>query len=167
MHSKRPSLKPKTPPQAKTPNQTRSRLSQLMMPEHANMLGTVHGGVLMKLVDEAAAICAMRHAQSTCVTLGVDSMTFRSAVNVGQVVQLDARVNFVGRTSMEIGVHVVAEDPIEGVVTHTNSAYLVFVAVDPDGAPVEVPPLILETEEDKTYFAEGAARQLARKKRQQ
>ena len=136
-----------------------------MMPEHANMLGTVHGGEIMKLVDEAAAICAMRHAQRTCVTLGVDSMTFRSAVHVGQVVQLDARVNFVGRTSMEIGVHVMAEDPIRGVVTHTNSAYLVFVAVAEDGTPVAVPPLVLETEDDRKRFEQAAERQRIRKQR--
>lgn len=81
------------------------------MPEHANMLGTVHGGEIMKLVDEVAAICAMRHAQRTCVTLSVDSMTFRSAIHVGQVIQLDACAHYVGTTSMEIGVEVVAEDP--------------------------------------------------------
>ena len=101
----------------------RVSLAMMMHSSEANLLGNVHGGEIMKLVDEAAAICAMRHAQRTCVTLGVDSMTFRSAVHVGQVVQLDARVNFVGRTSMEIGVQVMAEDPIRGVVTHTNSAY--------------------------------------------
>jgi acyl-CoA hydrolase len=136
-----------------------------MMPEHANMLGTVHGGEIMKLVDEVAAICAMRHAQHTCVTLSVDSMTFRSAVHVGEVIQLDACVNYVGRTSMEIGVEVLAEDPIRGVVTHTNSAFLVFVAIGEDGAPVEVPRLILESEEDRQAFTAGAVRQNARKHR--
>lgn len=136
-----------------------------MMPEHANMLGTVHGGVIMKLVDEVAAICAMRHAQHTCVTLSVDSMTFRSAVHVGQVIQLDACVHYVGRTSMEIGVEVIAEDPIRRVVTHTNSAFLVFVAIGDDGSPVEVPRLILETDQDREDFAAGAERQGARKRR--
>ncbi len=129
------------------------------------MLGTVHGGEIMKLVDEVAAICAMRHAQHTCVTLSVDSMTFRSAVHVGEVIQLDACVNYVGRTSMEIGVEVLAEDPIRGVVTHTNSAFLVFVAIGEDGAPVEVPRLILESEEDRQAFTAGAVRQNARKHR--
>lgn len=119
----------------------------------------------MKLVDEVAAICAMRHAQHTCVTLSVDSMTFRSPVLVGQVIQLDACVNYVGRTSMEIGVEVLAEDPIRGVITHTNSAYLVFVALSDDGTPVEVPRLILETDEDREHFAAGAERQSARTRR--
>lgn len=136
------------------------------MPEHANMLGTVHGGEIMKLVDEVAAICAMRHAQRTCVTLSVDSMTFRSAVHVGEVIQLDACVNYVGRTSMEIGVEVLAEDPIRGVITHTNSANLVFVAIGDDGSPVEVPRLILESEEDRQHFAAGEFRQSVRKQRE-
>jgi acyl-CoA hydrolase len=166
--SKRPSLfstTPAAPPTPKTRAQSRSRLHQLMMPEHANMLGTVHGGVIMKLVDEVAAICAMRHAQHTCVTLSVDSMTFRSAVQVGQVIQLDACVHYVGNTSMEIGVEVLAEDPIRGVVTHTNSAFLVFVAIGQDGSPVEVPRLILETDQDREDFAAGSERQGARKRR--
>jgi acyl-CoA hydrolase len=136
-----------------------------MMPEHANMLGTVHGGEIMKLVDEVAAICAMRHAQRTCVTLSVDSMTFRSAVHVGEVIQLDACVQYVGRTSMEIGVEVLAEDPIRGVVTHTNSAHLVFVAIGEDGNPVEVPRLILETDQDREHFSAGERRQRLRKER--
>jgi len=165
--SKRPSLAVTGPVtlEPKSRSQTRSRLHQLMMPEHANMLGTVHGGEIMKLVDEVAAICAMRHAQHTCVTLSVDSMTFRSAVHVGQVIQLDACVNYVGRTSMEIGVEVVAEDPIRGVITHTNSAFLVFVAIGEDGEPVQVPRLILETDEDREQFEAGARRQSARKHR--
>ncbi|HKU41520.1 MAG TPA: acyl-CoA thioesterase [Polyangiales bacterium] len=129
------------------------------------MLGTVHGGEIMKLVDEVAAICAMRHAQRTCVTLSVDSMTFRSPVHVGQVIQLDACVQYVGRTSMEIGVEVQAEDPIRGVVTHTNSAHIVFVAIGEDGHPVEVPRLILETAQDREHFAAGERRQRARKQR--
>jgi acyl-CoA hydrolase len=166
--SRRPSIavsSPTTPPTPKTRAQSRSRLHQLMMPEHANMLGTVHGGEIMKLVDEVAAICAMRHAQHTCVTLSVDSMTFRSSVHIGQVIQLDACVHYVGNTSMEIGVEVVAEDPIRGVITHTNSAFLVFVAIGDDGESVEVPRLILETDEDREHFAAGAERQGARKRR--
>jgi acyl-CoA hydrolase len=162
--SRRPvPTQPPSEPEPKTPAQSRSRLHQLMMPEHANMLGTVHGGEIMKLVDEVAAICAMRHAQRTCVTLSVDSMTFRSAVHVGEVIQLDACVQYVGRTSMEIGVEVLAEDPIRGVVTHTNSAHLVFVAIGEDGKPVEVPRLILETTEDREHFTAGERRQRLRK----
>jgi len=160
-----PPTQPPVEPGAKTPAQSRSRLHQLMMPEHANMLGTVHGGEIMKLVDEVAAICAMRHAQRTCVTLSVDSMTFRSAVHVGEVIQLDACVQYVGRTSMEIGVEVLAEDPIRGVVTHTNSAHLVFVAIGEDGNSVEVPRLILETDQDREHFSAGERRQRLRKER--
>lgn len=151
----RASVAPVTP---KRVADSRTTLQQLMMPEHANIVGTVHGGLIMRLCDEAGALCAMRHAQKTCVTVWMDSMTFESPVHVGEVLQLNASINFVGRTSMEVGVRVLAEDPIRGVVTHTNSAYLVFVALDDQQRPTTVPQLIVETEEEKRRFAEGQAR---------
>lgn len=133
-------------------------LHQLIMPEHANIVGTVHGGLIMRLCDEAGALCAMRHAQKACVTVWMDSMTFESPVHVGEVMQLNASINYVGRTSMEVGVKVLAEDPIRGVVTHTNSAYLVFVALGDDRRPVAVPQLIVETDEERRRYAEGEER---------
>src|SRR3954464_15265096 len=108
-------------------------LNQLMLPEHANALGNVHGGEIMKLVDEAGAIVAMRHAQAPCVTIAIDSMTFKQPVHVGQLMMCRARVTYVGKSSMEVQVSVHAENLLTGQVTHTNSAYVVYVALGPDG----------------------------------
>ncbi len=140
-------------------------LHNYMLPQHANPLGTIHGGVMMKLVDEAAGLCAMRHAQRPVVTIAIDSMTFHSPVRVGEVVSFNASLNWVGNTSMEVGVRVVAENPLTGECTHTNSAYLVFVALDDGGRPVQVPPLILETDEEHRRWAEAEARQSRRLER--
>jgi acyl-CoA hydrolase len=137
-------------------------LHQFMLPQHANPLGTIHGGVMMKLVDEAAGLCAMRHAQRPAVTIAVDSMTFYSPVRVGAVVSFNASLNWVGNTSMEVGVRVVAENPLNGERTHTNSAYLVFVALGDNGKPTQVPPLILETDEERRRWAEAETRQSRR-----
>lgn len=149
--------------QPKTVSDSRVTLQQLMNPEHANALGNVHGGVIMKMADEAGAICAMRHAQRQCVTIAMDSMTFRSPVHVGELISLSAHINYVGRTSMEVGVEVTAENPITGVVTHTNSAHLVYVALDDDGTPAIVPPVKLETEQEHQSWAEGKQRQERRR----
>ena len=118
-------------------------LNQFMMPEHANMMGNVHGGEIMKRVDEAGALCAIRHAQRPVVTVAIDSMTFHSPVRVGEVLCLRAHMNYVGRTSLEVGIEVIAEDPISGKCTHTNSALAVYVALGEDGRPIDVPELEL------------------------
>lgn len=133
-----------------------------MLPEFANALGNVHGGTIMKLVDEAGAICAMRHAQRPCVTIAIDSMTFRQPVHVGELLVCDARVTYVGRTSIEVSVQVHAEKIITGETTHTNSAFLVYVALGDDGRPAEVPRLVLTSDEDRALFEEGAERQRRR-----
>ncbi len=142
-------------------------LHNLMLPHHANPMGNIHGGVIMKLVDEAGGLCAIRHAQSQAVTVAIDSMTFHSAVRVGEVLTLEASLNWVGRSSMEAGVRVTAENPITGECTHTNSAFLVYVALDENRRPVEVPPLILETDEERRRWAEAKVRQQRRLSRQQ
>jgi len=143
----------------KTVASSRVTLHQLMLPEFANALGNVHGGTIMKLVDEAGAICAMRHAQRPCVTIAIDSMTFRQPVHVGELLVCDARVTYVGRTSIEVGVQVHAEKIIAGETTHTNSAFLVYVALGDDGRPAEVPRIVLESDEERKLFEEGAERQ--------
>ncbi|HWA74623.1 MAG TPA: acyl-CoA thioesterase [Polyangiaceae bacterium] len=156
-------------PKKKTPESSRVRLHQLMLPEHGNALGNVHGGLIMKMVDEAGAIAAMRHAQRPCVTMAIDSMTFRQPVHLGELLVCDARVTLVGRTSIEVSVQVHAENLITGDITHTNSAHLVFVALGEDGRPCAVPALELETDEDRRAHAEGVLRQaerLARKQRE-
>ena len=143
---------------------SRISLSQLMHPEHANLLGHVHGGWVMKLVDEAGALACMRHARRKVVTVAIDSMTFRQPIRIGDLVILKAEVSYTGRTSMEAAVEVVAEDPITGEQTHTNTAYLVYVALDDAGRPTSVPPLQAETEAEKERMEQAQARQKRRLK---
>ncbi len=137
-------------------------LSQLMLPHHANPMGNIHGGVVMQLVDEAGALCAMRHAQHQVVTVAIDSMTFHSPVHVGNLVILNASLTWVGRTSMEVEVCVNAENPLTGECTHTNTAFLVYVALGDDGRPTKVPFLIVETDEERRRWAEAETRQQRR-----
>ena len=141
---------------------SRITLSQLMHPEHANLLGNVHGGWVMKLVDEAGALVCMRHAQRKVVTVAIDSMVFRQPIRIGDLVIINAEVSYVGRTSMEAEVIVSAENPITGERTHTNTAYLVYVALDDDGRPTSVPPLKVETEDEKRRMEKAQERQQRR-----
>lgn len=150
-----------TPP-PKTPSSSRVTLHQLMMPEHSNGFGAIHGGTLMKMVDEAGAIAAMRHAQRPCVTIAIDSMTFHSPVHIGELVSCTATVHYVGTSSIEVGVHVQAENAITGHRTHTNSAFVVYVALDDDGHPCKVPELVLESDAERRAWEDGRRRQLAR-----
>lgn len=143
---------------------SRITLSQLMHPEHANLLGNVHGGWIMKLVDEAGALSCMRHAQKKVVTVAIDSMTFRQTIKLGDLVILNSEVTYTGRTSMEVTVKVVAENPITGERTHTNTAYLVYVALDDEGRPSVVPPVKAETENDQRKLEQGRQRQERRLK---
>ena len=133
-----------------------------MQPEHANTIGNVHGGWIMKLVDEAGALACMRHAQRRVVTVAIDSMVFKSPIRIGELVLLTAEVTHVGRTSMEVEVQVQAENPITGERSQTNTAYLVYVALDENGIPVPVPALKAETEAEKRKFEEGRQRQARR-----
>ena len=128
---------------------SRVTISQLMHPEHANLLGNVHGGWIMKLVDEAGALACMRHAQRKVVTVAIDSMTFRQPIKIGDLIVLHAEVTYTGRTSMEAAVEVLAENPVTGERTYTNNAYLVYVALDDDGKPTAVRQLIAETDDEK------------------
>lgn len=135
-------------PDHRTVNATRHETSQLMMPQHANSLGHVFGGVIMSMMDTTAAVSAMRHSRMTCVTASVDRVDFREPVHVGDLVIMQSSVNFVGKTSMEVGVRVEAENLIDGGRRHTNSCYLTFVAIDRNGRPVPVPPIIAETPDE-------------------
>jgi uncharacterized protein (TIGR00369 family) len=143
---------------------SRVTLSQLMHPEHANLLGHVHGGWIMKLVDEAGALACMRHAQKKVVTVAMDSMTFREPIKIGDLIILNAEVTYTGRTSMEVEVRVLAENPITGEQTHTNNAYLVYVALDDEGKPTPVPPLKAETDEERLKMEKAKERQERRLK---
>jgi uncharacterized protein (TIGR00369 family) len=143
---------------------SRTTLSQLMHPEHANLLGNVHGGWIMKLVDEAGALACMRHAQRKVVTVAIDSMVFRQPIRIGDLIILNAEVSYAGRTSMEAEVQVLAENPVTGEQTHTNTAYLVYVALDDEGRPTSVPPLQVETEDEERRMEKAEERQQRRLK---
>ena len=147
--------------------ESRVVLSQQMNPEDANPSGDVHGGTIMKLVDTAAGICAMRHCRTRVVTATVDSMSFLHPVYVGNVVTLSASVNDVGNTSLEVGVRVEAENIRTGEVVHTSSAYLVFVALDDAGKPTRVPPVVVESDDERRRQAHAKIRRESRKARQE
>ena len=133
-------------------------IAQVMYPEHANPAGNVHGGHILKLVDQAAAIVASRHTHQNVVTASVDRMDFISPVFVGNLVFAQASLNYVSRSSMEIGVRIEAECLKTGTITHVGSAYLTFVALNDDDKPIEVNELIPETVDEKRRFEEGKKR---------
>jgi acyl-CoA hydrolase len=140
--------------QSKPVRESQHETSELMMPQHANNLGHVFGGVILSMMDKAAAIAAIRHARLSVVTASIDRVDFREPVRVGDLVVMHASVNYVGRSSMEVGVRVEAEDLLTGNRRHTNSCYLTFVAIDQNGRPIEVPLLVPETpDEERRYEA--------------
>ena len=118
------------------------------MPHHANNLGHVFGGVMLSMMDKTAAVAAFRHCRLNVVTASIDRVDFREPIHVGDLVVMKASVNFVGRTSMEVGVRVEAEELLSGRRRHTNSCYLTFVAVDRNGRPIEIPGIIAETADE-------------------
>ncbi len=138
--------------------QSETTLAQVMMPSDANSQGNVHGGTIMKLVDTAGGIAAIRHARHRVVTVIMDSMTFLEPVYVGDLVTIHARLTWTGRSSMEAEVRVEAENVASGVVTHTSTAYLVYVALDDNGKPCPVPRLDLTTEEERARWQQAEAR---------
>ena len=141
---------------------SRVTLAQLMGPQEANLHGNVHGGYVMKLMDEAGASCAIRHAQRPAVTVAVDQVLFREPIHLGDLVTLTAELTFVGRTSMEVRLEVNTLNLLSGQVMHTNTAYFVYVALDDWGRPVPVPPLLLETEDERRRWQAGQQRQARR-----
>lgn len=141
-----------------TPTGTAIEMNELVLPQHTNALGTVFGGVIMSWIDVCAAIAAQRHSRSVVVTASMDQLDFLAPIQLGYLVNLKAMVNYVGRTSMEVGVRVEAEETQSGRRVHAASSYLTFVAIDADGKSREVPPLRLETEQETLRFKEGRAR---------
>jgi acyl-CoA hydrolase len=144
------------------PRESETVMSELMMPQHANIMGNVFGGVVLSLVDRIAAVCAIRHAQKQCVTVSVDKVDFREPIHVGELLTGFARVNYAGKTSMEVGVKIIAEHLITGEKRHTNSCYLTFVALDEHGKPAPVPPIVPETPDEKRRFERAAKRRTSR-----
>lgn len=143
---------------------SRITLSALMGPQDTNGLGNVHGGVIMKMVDEAGALAAMRHARAPVVTVAIDTMTFLEPIRVGDVVQCSAALTYVGRTSMEVRVRVKTENPITGRSSITNTAYLVYVALDASGRPQSVPQLEFVSDEERERALQAKERQEFRKR---
>lgn len=138
-------------------------MARQMMPDDANPWGDVHGGVVSKMVDEAAGSAAIRHARCRVATAAIDYMSFLHPVHVGDLLTVMASVNDVGRTSLEVGVRVETEDMLTGERHHTSSAYVVMVALDDNGSPVSVPPVLAETPDEKRRMAAAKIRRTQRK----
>ena len=143
---------------SKTVSSSQVFMSQLVLPGHTNSLGSIFGGVVMSWIDIAGAICAQRHSNKEVVTASIDELHFIAPVKKGWVVNLKSSVNFVSRTSMEVGVRVDAENPKTGETFHTATAYLTFVELGEDGKPSAVPSLNLESDDEKRRFQEASAR---------
>ena len=137
---------------------SRTTLTELMIPSYANFGGKIHEGIILSLMDKVAYACASRHAGTYCVTVSVEGVNFLQPVEVGDLVSLHASVNFVGRTSLDVGIRVVAENVRTGVQKHTNTSYFTMVAKDDTHAPTLVPPLLLESREDARRFLEAVKR---------
>jgi len=144
------------------PEETRCEMTWIVMPGQANALGTVFGGQVMAWIDVCAAVAAQRFTKSNVVTASMDELLFRAPIKHGQVVVLQAMVNWAGRTSMEVGVRVESEDPYSGVRTHTSTCYLTFVAVDEKGQPKPVPALEVESPESKRRWQQAERRRQRR-----
>lgn len=150
------------PRQKKTVRESQHETSELMMPQDANNMGHVFGGVVLAMMDKCAAIAAFRHCRASVVTASIDRVDFREPIHLGDLVVMKASVNYAGRTSMEVGVRVEAEELLSGRRRHTNSCYLTFVAVDRNGRPIDVPELVPETPDELRRFE--AARERRRRR---
>lgn len=149
---------------AKKVSETAIEHYQLMMPQHGNPGTTVNGGVILNLIDNVAGICVLRHCRSRAVTVSIDTMHFLHPVHVGDLLIIKAQINWVGHTSMEVGVSVEVEDLHTGERYQTGSAYLTFVAVDENGNPIPAPYILPETAEEKQRYEEAVLRRELRLK---
>lgn len=147
---------------AKTPRDSQVEMTEMVLPQHTNALGTIFGGVVMSWVDIAAAICALRHARRQVVTASVDALDFVAPIKLGWVANLKASVNYVSHSSCEIGVKITSENPVTGEVFHTASAYVTMVALDSHGRPTSMPPIKPETPDELRRFKEGEERRRRR-----
>ncbi|MFZ5989682.1 MAG: acyl-CoA thioesterase [Bacillota bacterium] len=149
----------------KPPRLSQVEMTELVLPNDTNLLGNLLGGRLMHWIDIAGAMAASRHSNKIVATVALDSLDFRHPARMGELVILNAKLTWTGRTSMEVSVNVYAENIKSGKTILTNKAFITFVALDNDGNPSEVPPLILESDEEKQNFAEGEKRRTERLKR--
>ncbi|MEM1406010.1 MAG: acyl-CoA thioesterase [Bacteroidota bacterium] len=137
---------------------SKTTITELMIPSYANFGGKIHGGILLSLIDKVAYACASKHAGTYCVTVSIDNVEFLQPVEVGELVSLHASVNYVGRSSLVIGIKVISENVKLGSVKHTNTSYVTMVAKGDDDKPTPVPMLILETKEEVRRFVEAMKR---------
>lgn len=142
----------------KTVDFSRAVITELMIPSYANFGGKIHGGILLSLMDKVAYVCAAKHAGNYCVTASIDTVNFLEPVEVGELVSLMASINYVGRTSLVVGIRVVSENVKTNVVKHTNTSYFTMVAKNEHNEPVEVPGLILQNHEQIRRFEEARRR---------
>jgi uncharacterized protein (TIGR00369 family) len=140
---------------AKPVKSSQTTITELMIPAYANFGGKIHGGTLLSLMDKVAYACASKHAATYCVTVSVDKVEFLQPVEVGELVSMHASVNYVGNTSLVVGIRVEAQNVKTGIVKHTNSSYFTMVAKGDDDKPMQVPMLILENEEEVKRFIEA------------
>src|SRR5579883_2089103 len=152
-------------PMEKTVEESRTVMTRSMQPPDANPLGNVHGGAIMRMVDEAGGAVAIRHSRSRCVTVAMDSMIFKQPVYIGDLLTITACLTYVGRTSMEVEARIEAEDMRTGVRRHAGTSHLIYVAIDDLGRPTPVPPLILETQEERDRW-QAAEERRARRRQQ-
>lgn len=142
----------------KTIESTSVVMSHMMLPPDANPVGIVHGGVVMKHIDDAAGVVAVRHSSGNAVTASIDRLDFHHPAFIGNLLTVKACINQTGETSMEIGARVETEDPVTGIVHHTASAYLTFVALDENNRPRKIPGIVLKTDEEKRRNCEAIER---------
>jgi acyl-CoA hydrolase len=142
---------------------SQSTITELMVPAYANFGGKIHGGTLLSLMDKLAYVCASKHAGNYCVTVSVDTVEFLQPAEVGEVVSLMGSVNYVGNSSLVVGIKVVAENIHTGFSKHTNTSYFTMVARAPDGGKAQVPPLILETDDDIRRYCSALRRRILRR----
>lgn len=148
--------------QPKSPRDSQTTITELMVPSYANFGGKIHGGILLSMMDKVAYVCATKHCGNYCVTVSVDNVEFRQPVEVGELVSMDARVNYVGNSSLVIGIRVISENVKDGVSKHTNTSYFTMVAKNDQGVPSLVPELILENALDVKRFMEAIFRKYMR-----
>ncbi len=144
--------------EGRTVQHSATTMSQLIMPHQANRLGNAHGGEIMKIMDTAAGVAALRHAHTAVVTARVDGINFYHPIKVGDLITVNAFLTFVGHTSMEVQVEVIAEDIIAEKTTHALTAYFILVALNEQGKPTKVPPLIVSSEKEKELWERGKRR---------
>ena len=146
---------------------SQTTITELMIPSYANFSGKVHGGILLSLMDKVAFACAAKHSGSYCVTVAVEGVEFLQPVEVGELVSLKASVNYVGNSSMIIGIRIDSMNPRTSISKHTNSCFFTMVAKDEDGSTKKVPELILENQQELKRFVEGKIlKKLSKEKRQ-